>query len=425
MTISHDLVLPGLLVDLHDHCLRRGSANGRHGSSSHKRATSPSASDSSLRPCPDGPDLRHFRHIRVRETHWPPERLAALLLLRCPGLRVVQAVWRRSSASRLRSGVTSPRRIPVIRRPRALARWRSWPPGPALHALLAHRVAHALYGAGVPAAAAADRGPRPLPLTGIEIHPAAVIGTGLVHRPRDGRRHRRDRGDRRRRNDVPGGDAGRHRLCHRQAPSHRGGQRHDRLGAKLLGPITVGHGAKIGANTVVIHDVPPNSHGRRQPRPPGAGRGSPARGTRRRLDPPARSRRRRDQGAVQPDRGDRGGRPRSPVRTVGPGERAPLRRRRPVAPSPTVGCLFRRWAATLVQRGGRPRPGAAAPRRRPQSARLGSGRFSGSPYRSHVAAGADQVQRSALDLVVDLSHVLPDDPDRDQLDPAQAAGRGW
>ena len=30
-------------------------------------------------------------------------------------------------------------------------------------------------------------------------------------------------------------------------------------GAKLLGPITVGHGAKIGANSVVIHDVPPNT----------------------------------------------------------------------------------------------------------------------------------------------------------------------
>ena len=30
-------------------------------------------------------------------------------------------------------------------------------------------------------------------------------------------------------------------------------------GAKLLGAITVGHGAKIGANTVVVHDVPPNS----------------------------------------------------------------------------------------------------------------------------------------------------------------------
>jgi serine O-acetyltransferase len=30
-------------------------------------------------------------------------------------------------------------------------------------------------------------------------------------------------------------------------------------GAKMLGPITIGHGAKIGANTVVIHDVPPNT----------------------------------------------------------------------------------------------------------------------------------------------------------------------
>jgi serine O-acetyltransferase len=30
-------------------------------------------------------------------------------------------------------------------------------------------------------------------------------------------------------------------------------------GAKLLGPIVVGSCAKIGANSVVIHDVPPNS----------------------------------------------------------------------------------------------------------------------------------------------------------------------
>ena len=30
-------------------------------------------------------------------------------------------------------------------------------------------------------------------------------------------------------------------------------------GAKLLGPVSVGHGAKVGANTVVIEDVPPNS----------------------------------------------------------------------------------------------------------------------------------------------------------------------
>ena len=30
-------------------------------------------------------------------------------------------------------------------------------------------------------------------------------------------------------------------------------------GAKLLGPIRVGHASKVGANSVVIHDVPPNS----------------------------------------------------------------------------------------------------------------------------------------------------------------------
>ena len=45
------------------------------------------------------------------------------------------------------------------------------------------------------------------------------------------------------------------------------GKRHPTLGdnvtvgsgAKLLGPISVGNGAKIGANTVVIEDVPPGS----------------------------------------------------------------------------------------------------------------------------------------------------------------------
>ncbi len=30
-------------------------------------------------------------------------------------------------------------------------------------------------------------------------------------------------------------------------------------GAKILGPITIGKGAKIGANSVVLKDVPPNS----------------------------------------------------------------------------------------------------------------------------------------------------------------------
>ena len=59
------------------------------------------------------------------------------------------------------------------------------------------------------------------------------------------------------------------------------GKRHPTLGdnvtvgsgAKLLGPIAVGDGAKIGANTVVVEDVPPGVDRGRQPGPPGQGRG--------------------------------------------------------------------------------------------------------------------------------------------------------
>jgi len=62
---------------------------------------------------------------------------------------------------------------------------------PGVQALLAHRVAHALEEAGVPAL------PRAIAfaartLTGIEIHPAASIGDGLFIRPRLRCRHRRD-----------------------------------------------------------------------------------------------------------------------------------------------------------------------------------------------------------------------------------------
>jgi serine O-acetyltransferase len=129
---------------------------------------------------------------------------------------------------------------------------------PGVHALLAHRVAHALHRAGVPVLprvlAAVSRS-----VTGIEIHPAAVIGCGLFI----------DHG--------MGVVIGETAEVGENVTLYQGvtlggtgfatGKRHPTVqdnvtigsGAKLLGPIIVGHGSKIGANTVVIHDVPPNS----------------------------------------------------------------------------------------------------------------------------------------------------------------------
>ncbi len=129
---------------------------------------------------------------------------------------------------------------------------------PGVQALLAHRVAHALYEAGAPivprAIAALAR-----TVTGIEIHPAARIGSGLFI----------DHG--------MGVVIGETAEIGANVTMYQGvtlggtgfatGKRHPTVqdnvtigsGAKLLGPIAVGHGSKIGANTVVIHDVPPNS----------------------------------------------------------------------------------------------------------------------------------------------------------------------
>jgi serine O-acetyltransferase len=127
-----------------------------------------------------------------------------------------------------------------------------------VQALLAHRVAHALLEAGVPLA------PRAIAyltrsVTGIEIHPAARIGaeffidhgSGVVigETAEIGRRVTLYQG-------VTLGGTGFQR-----------GKRHPTLGddvtvgagAKLLGPISVGDGAKIGANTVVVEDVPPSA----------------------------------------------------------------------------------------------------------------------------------------------------------------------
>jgi serine O-acetyltransferase len=127
-----------------------------------------------------------------------------------------------------------------------------------VQALLAHRFAHAMQEAGLPLA------PRVIAylsraVTGVEIHPAARIGgeffidhgSGVVigETAEIGKRVTLYQG-------VTLGGTGFQR-----------GKRHPTLGsnvtvgsgAKLLGPIAVGDGAKIGANTVVIEDVPPGS----------------------------------------------------------------------------------------------------------------------------------------------------------------------
>jgi serine O-acetyltransferase len=127
-----------------------------------------------------------------------------------------------------------------------------------VQALLAYRAAHALLEAGVPWL------PRAISyltraVTGVEIHPAAQIGAAFFI----------DHGS-----GVVIGETAVIGDC---VTLYQGvtlggtgfqrGKRHPTLGdnvtvgsgAKLLGPIAVGDGAKIGANTVVIEDVPPGA----------------------------------------------------------------------------------------------------------------------------------------------------------------------
>src|SRR5829696_6731936 len=127
-----------------------------------------------------------------------------------------------------------------------------------VQALLSHRISHALHEASVPLA------PRVLAnvtkmLTGIEIHPAAQIGRGLFidHGMGVVIGETAEIGD----------DVTLYQGVTLGGTGFVSGKRHPTVqdnvtigsGAKLLGPIVVGHGSKIGANTVVIHDVPPHS----------------------------------------------------------------------------------------------------------------------------------------------------------------------
>ncbi len=127
-----------------------------------------------------------------------------------------------------------------------------------LQALVMHRIAHALYRARIPFL------PRWLSqvsrfFTGIEIHPAAQIGDGLFI----------DHG--------MGVVIGETSVIGKNVTLYQGvtlggtgkekGKRHPNIGddvvvgagAKVLGNITVGENSYIGANAVVLKDVPPNA----------------------------------------------------------------------------------------------------------------------------------------------------------------------
>jgi serine O-acetyltransferase len=127
-----------------------------------------------------------------------------------------------------------------------------------VQALLSHRVSHALHEAGVPLL------PRLLAylttaVTGVEIHPAARIGRGLFI----------DHGAGVVIGETAsvGDDVTIYQGVTLGGTGFARGKRHPTVGnevmigagAALLGPIEIGDRAKIGANSVVIHDVPPNS----------------------------------------------------------------------------------------------------------------------------------------------------------------------
>jgi serine O-acetyltransferase len=127
-----------------------------------------------------------------------------------------------------------------------------------VQALLSHRITHAMHQAGVPLA------PRLLAnvtrvLTGIEIHPAAKIGRGLFIDHGSGVviGETAEVGD-----DVTvyqGVTLGGTGFARGKRHPTVGDQVMIGAGSKLLGPIVVGERSKIGANSVVIHDVPANS----------------------------------------------------------------------------------------------------------------------------------------------------------------------
>ncbi len=129
---------------------------------------------------------------------------------------------------------------------------------PGIHAIWGHRISHWLWRRGLKLAGRLCSALTAW-LTGVDIHPAALLGPGLFidHAVGVVIGETAEVGT-----DVTiyhGVTLGGNRL--------ERGKRHptvgDRVtigaGAKVLGPITIGHDSRIGANAVVVKPVPPDS----------------------------------------------------------------------------------------------------------------------------------------------------------------------
>ncbi|NLK73023.1 MAG: serine O-acetyltransferase [Clostridiales bacterium] len=129
---------------------------------------------------------------------------------------------------------------------------------PGVHALICHRVAHALYNKGFKLLARIISQFSRF-FTGIEIHPGAKIGTGCFI----------DHGMAVVIGETAevGNDCTIYQAVTLGGTGKDVGKRHPTLGnnvvvssgAKVLGPFKVGDNSKIGAGSVVLEEVPPNS----------------------------------------------------------------------------------------------------------------------------------------------------------------------
>ncbi|MCC6533669.1 MAG: serine O-acetyltransferase [Burkholderiales bacterium] len=153
--------------------------------------------------------------------------------------------------SRLREDIA----VVFERDPAARTAWEVLTCYPGLHATLVHRLSHALWNTGLKwlARFVSHLGRW---LTGIEIHPGARIG----------RRFFIDHGMGVVIGETSeiGDDCTLYHGVTLGGTTWNKGKRHPTLadhvvvgaGAKILGPITIGSGAKVGSNAVVVKDVP-------------------------------------------------------------------------------------------------------------------------------------------------------------------------